>query len=54
MKERKVLIIGIIMAVVLLFSLGITYAIFNYVRTGTNNSQLIVGDITCIIMRLMS
>lgn len=45
MKERKILIIGIIMAVVLLFSLGITYAIFNYVRTGTNNSQLIVGDI---------
>ncbi len=45
MKERKVLIIGIIMAVVLLFSLGITYAFFNYTRTGTNNSQLIVGDI---------
>ena len=54
MKERKILIIGIIMAVVLLFSLGITYAIFNYVRTGTNNSQLIVGDIYMHYNRLMS
>ena len=45
MKERKILIIGIIMAVVLLFTVGVTYAFLNYSQTGTSNSQLIVGDI---------
>ena len=45
MKEKKVLIIGVVITVILLFTVGITYAAFNYNRTGTNNSQLVVGDI---------
>ena len=45
MKRKKSLIITIIITVILLFTVGITYAIYNYTRAGTNNSQLIVGDI---------
>ena len=45
MKRKKTLIITIIITVILLFTVGITYAIFNYTRAGINNSQLIVGDI---------
>ena len=45
MKRKKSLIITIIITVILLFTVGITYAIFNYTRAGINNSQLIVGDI---------
>ena len=45
MKRKKSLIITIIITVILLFTVGITYAIYNYTRVGTNNSQLIVGDI---------
>ena len=45
MKDKKVLIIGVVITVILLFTVGITYAAFNYNRTGTNNSQLVVGDI---------
>ena len=45
MKDKKVLILGVVITVILLFAVGITYAIFNYTRAGTNNSQLIVGDI---------
>ena len=45
MKRKKVLIIGVVITVILLFTVGITYAAFNYNRTGTNNSQLVAGDI---------
>ena len=45
MKRKKVLIIGVVITVILLFTVGITYAAFNYNRTGTNNTQLVVGDI---------
>ena len=45
MKKKKSLIIIIIVTIILLFSVGVTYTIFNYSRTGTNNSQLVVGDI---------
>ena len=45
MKRKKVLIIGVVITVILLFTVGVTYAFFNYSQTGTSNSQLIVGDI---------
>ena len=45
MKRKKVLILGVVITVILLFTVGITYAAFNYNRTGTNNTQLVVGDI---------
>ena len=45
MKKKKSLIIIIIVTIILLFSVGVTYTIFNYSRTGTNNSQLVAGDI---------
>ena len=45
MKDKKILIIGVVITVILLFTVGVTYAFFNYNRTGTNNSQLVVGDI---------
>ena len=45
MKDKKVLIIGVVITVILLFTVGITYAFYSYNRTGTNNSQLVVGDI---------
>ena len=45
MKRKKVLIIGVVITVILLFTVGVTYAFLNYSQTGTSNSQLIVGDI---------
>ena len=45
MKDKKVLILVVVITVILLFTVGITYAFFNYNRIGTNNSQLVVGDI---------
>ena len=45
MKDKKVLIIGVIITVILVFTVGVTYAFYSYNRTGTNNSQLVVGDI---------
>ena len=45
MKDKKVLILGVVITVILLFTVGVTYAFFNYNRTGTNNSQLVAGDI---------
>ena len=45
MKDKKVLIIGVVITVILLFTVGVTYAFYSYNRTGTNNSQLVVGDI---------
>ena len=45
MKDKKVLILVVVITVILLFTVGVTYAFFNYNRTGTNNSQLVVGDI---------
>ena len=45
MKRKKPLIITIIITVILLLTVGVTYTVFTYNRAGTNNSQLIVGDI---------
>ena len=45
MKRKKSLIITIIITVILLLTVGVTYTVFTYNRAGTNNSQLIVGDI---------
>ena len=45
MKDKKILILGVVITVILLFTVGITYAFYSYNRTGTNNSQLVVGDI---------
>ena len=45
MKDKKVLILGVVITVILLFTVGVTYAFLNYSQTGTSNSQLIVGDI---------
>jgi len=44
MKNRKIIIGGIIL-LVLIISLGITYAMYNYSRSGSENQELIVGDI---------
>ena len=45
MKRKRVLILVVVITVILLFTVGVTYAFFNYNRTGTNNSQLVAGDI---------
>ena len=45
MKRNRNLIIIVIITVILLFTVGVTYTIFNYEMTGTNNNQLVVGDI---------
>ena len=45
MKDKKVLILVVVITVILLFTVGVTYAFLNYSQTGTSNSQLIVGDI---------
>ena len=45
MKNKRFLIIGVIITVILVFTVGVTYAFYSYNRTGTNNSQLVVGDI---------
>ena len=45
MKRNKTIIIISFITILLLLTVGITYAAFNYNRTGTNNSQLVAGDI---------
>ena len=38
MKRKRVLIIGVVITVILLFTVGVTYAFLNYSQTGTSNS----------------
>ena len=44
MKNKKIIIILSII-VVLILSIGVTFAVFNYNKVGTKNSSLVVGDI---------
>ena len=45
MKNKKILIILSIVLVLIIGVLGITYALFNYSRSGVRNSKLVAGDI---------
>ncbi|MBQ8472950.1 MAG: hypothetical protein IJ501_05550 [Bacilli bacterium] len=44
-KKTKTLILSIVVTLVLLLTFTITYAAFSYMQTGTNNQQLVLGDI---------
>ena len=44
-KKNKLFIILEIITLVLIVTIGITYAFYSYSRTGTQNSQLVTGDI---------
>ena len=44
MKNKKI-IITLSIIVVLILSIGVTFAVFNYNKVGTKNSSLVVGDI---------
>ena len=44
MKNKKI-IITLSIIVVLILTIGITFAVFNYNKVGTKNSSLVVGDI---------
>ena len=45
MKNKKIIIITLSIMVVLILSIGVTFAVFNYNKVGTKNSSLVVGDI---------
>ncbi|MBQ8472004.1 MAG: hypothetical protein IJ501_00715 [Bacilli bacterium] len=44
-KKIRNLILSIVITLILLLTITITYAIFTYQETGTNNQQLVLGDI---------
>ncbi len=44
-KKRNIILMCILIVLVLLVSIGITYAFYSYSKTGSSNSQLVVGDI---------
>ena len=44
-KKTKQLILSIVITLVLLLTFTVTYAVFTYQQTGSNNQQLVLGDI---------
>ncbi len=44
-KKRNIILICSLIVLVLLVSIGITYAFYTYSKTGSSNSQLVAGDI---------